>query len=129
MREIKFRAKRFDNGELVTGYYCIQHEGEEMTRHHLIYNDTADRKRCFWYEIDVTTLQQYTGLTDANGTPIWEGDTLFINNIVVFGYVTWNTVYGCWAIQLEGMNTVGESPAATVIAMFNLTVKSNENEN
>ena len=72
MREILFRGKRADNGEWVYGSL--------ITERNLI---------------DDETVGQFTGLTDKNGTKIFEGDILRLcgdgydwNGIVVFGRTT-----------------------------------------
>lgn len=64
MREIFFRGKRLDNGEWVYGSYVLSLNGER----HYIGNMFEV------YEVDPTTVGQYTGLTDIMGANIFEGD-------------------------------------------------------
>ena len=65
-REILFKAKRADNGEWVEGYFA--------KRHGIPYIYEIRQCPQSIYEIDETTLCQYTGLTDKNGNKIWEND-------------------------------------------------------
>lgn len=73
MREILFKAKRIDNGEWVKGQYVYfenpKTESGEPVKH-FIGNGTT----IFTDEIDLSTLCQYTGMTDKNGKRIWEND-------------------------------------------------------
>lgn len=63
MREIKFRAKRLDNGEWVCGDL---HLNTPYPHIHFGFGNRA--------KIDIDTIGQFTGLHDKNGKEIYEGD-------------------------------------------------------
>jgi len=65
MREILFRGKRVDNDKWVEGDYTDNKFDEPS-----IWNDG------YAYEINDSTVGQYTGIKDINGTKVFEGDVL-----------------------------------------------------
>ena len=73
IENIKFKAKRLDNGKWVCGYYY-----EENGNTYIIEDRQNDSllNRNEAVLIDPSTVCMYTGLKDCEGNELWEGDIL-----------------------------------------------------
>lgn len=71
IENIKFKAKRLDGKGWVCGYFY-----EENDNTYIIENRQKESKlnRNITYQVDPSTVCQFTGLKDCEGKEIWEGD-------------------------------------------------------
>ena len=73
MRQIKFKAKRLDGKGWVCGYFY-----EENGNTYIIENRQKESKlnRNLTYQVDPSTVCQFTGLKDCKGNELYEHDVI-----------------------------------------------------
>lgn len=96
-REIKFRGKRVDNGELVYGFY-----GEALNEKHYIivseFSGNFEPNYCYFmdYEVDKETIGQFTGLKDLNNKESFEDDLIKNTRDKEIYKIFWHKYRGQW---------------------------------
>lgn len=95
MREILFKAKCADNGEWVEGYYvCYGFTGKEKS-----YIVPYDASVLYAFDVDPSTVCQFTGLFDKNGKKIWENDIIKYHFGEIYAPIKYGYYQNCFDSQ------------------------------
>ena len=98
IENIKFKAKRLDNGEWIIGSFVVMKiPALSKTTIGIVASDGATL-----HEIDPTTICQFTGLKDCEGNEIWEGDALLNTNSGSQYTVMYSDYGGAFFIRKKG---------------------------
>lgn len=87
IENIKFKAKRLDNGEWVIGDLMKESYGARIIEH--------TSKASNWIAVDPNTVCQFTGLKDKKGKEVYEGDIIRSPYIREEHAIEWS-ICSCW---------------------------------
>ena len=105
-REILFRGKRTDNGEWVYGNLI---DSDSIVGEIVDFDEEYFIPE-FWYKVDPETVGQFTGLTDKNGTKIFDGDIVRLyddsEDELVNGAIVFNADFCSFCVSMKGHEDV-----------------------
>lgn len=113
---IKFRAKRLDNGEWVEGDLMKESYGARIIEH----TSEADN----WLAVDPSTVCQFTGLIDCKGNEIWEGDIIKDTYLGKERTIEWNN-HLCSFTALDEINS-SDKPLGALVGSLGWYVVGNK---
>ena len=86
IKDIKFKAKRLDNGEWIIGSFVVM-KIPALSKTTI---GIVEAGGATLHEIDPTTVCQFTGLIDCEGNEIWEHDLIHFVGYKPIGEVIWS---------------------------------------
>ena len=99
MRQIKFKAKRLDNGEWIIGSFVVMNiPALNKTTIGIVVEGGATL-----YEVDPSTVCQFTGLKDKEGKEIFENDLLYDEDSGIVSAIKWKRHICGYVYEKAGM--------------------------
>lgn len=109
-REIKFKAKRLDNGEWCEGYFY-----EENGNTYIIENRQKESmlNRNITHKVDPDTVCQFTGLKVRDGNGIYEGDIIDFD--ICLCSVVWVDSVCAFCLKNITLESTGTTPLGVML--------------
>lgn len=123
MREILFRGKRDDTGEWIEGDLRQDKDiGASYISGYDYYTSGEGLQRDpYEYEVIPESVGQYTGLTDKNGTKIFEGD--IVHAVYQSNYISCKNIdFGIGVVKYEGSYYRGAAYGIDIIGESGLRI-------
>lgn len=123
MREILFRGKRDDTGEWIEGDL---RQDKDLGKSYILgwdyYEEDWELQRePFECEVIPESVGQYTGLTDKNGTKIFEGD--IVHAVYQSNYIGCKNIdFGIGVVKYEGSYYGGAAYGIDIIGKSGLRI-------
>lgn len=113
MRTIKFRGK-----DVFTDTWRY---GDLVHNQRVTTTGLTPRTMVGGYEVNPSTVGQFTGFKDRNGQEVYEGDTIVFNTVTF--KIVWNEVIGGFSLKGKITNLVSTTPLGLMIDTNNIEKK------